>query len=1116
MTQTADDRTRDQPDLAHVIELLNVKLERGEAIDLEAIVKEHPQYAAQLQDLLPAMAALMDLSTPAGRDNGRVSPSVSDGASELRRLGDFRIGREIGRGGMGVVYEAEQVSLGRKVALKVLPFAAVLDKKCLQRFQTEARVAATLDHPNIVSIFSVGCENAVYFYSMQLIEGQSLAEAVAQLKLDREDGKNGVSLSKGRQDLPHVQTSPLTALSTRNSNGNREFCRTVAKLGIQVAEALHYAHDLGIVHRDIKPSNLLLDADGKIWVADFGLAMIQKDADLTRTGDLVGTLRYMSPEAVSGNRAIVNHLTDVYSLGATLYELLALQPAHQANTHHELLQQIAVEEPTPLRRINSEIPVELETIVQKAMCKDLHHRYASAQELADDLRAHLDHRPIKAKPPTVSETIGKWTRRNPAWTWAAIITMALVTLTLAVSLLFVFNARNAAASRADELARRNYLLYLANANRALLVNDYFRAGVELERCPEEYRGWEWHFLQRRLRATIPHSFSGAEQPIFCREGKWLIAIGGSGTPEHRMANIWDLSSGLLVKALEHESRLSHIALSPDERQIAAGDYEGKLFVWNIETENKVWSVREHDVRLTCVAFSPDGKKIATVSKDAVRVHDAKTGEMQFSVPLAGNLRKVMFSPDGRWLATSSHSAQQPAAVLIDVATGKVAVTFPDDIHQLPTFDPSGRQIATSSPSDDSINLWEWDGEQLVLQRSWPAGTKKHPAPDSSKVVALYFSADGRLLVSGGNPVKVWDVATGQELANMDTKGHGAFWLATSPTDSLIAFFTIDHGIRCWRYSGQQESLSVKPLDSAVSVSFSPNGQHIAASSVAAYRSPSSDSQTSVLDANSGATVLELEGETRSASWTSDRKHIVAVADRPPEIRLYSASTGTTTRAFTANANVFSTAVAQSGEQLTAFLMDGSICVWNLDSGEKLAEFSACPVGLDTEVTSVGISPDSNRVGVAIHPNYRFDVWDVRTKSLVRPIATPGLGARAIVFSRDGNDIYVGANGGALIGFDLNLGKQNKLFAHHWQRIRSIALSPDEQQIVSGDDSGKVIVWDVATQEPLVTLIDDGEIIMSVDWSSDGQRIAAGKADGTVQIWTLPRLPTAGIDRDTGG
>jgi serine/threonine protein kinase len=368
------------------------------------------------QDALGVLATSPRQRPPAGLPAG---PAPGGGAAELGQLGDFRIVRQVGRGGMGVVYEAEQLSLRRRVALKVLPFAATLDARQLQRFHNEAQAAACLHHTHIVPVYFVGCAGGVPFYAMQLIDGQPLSAIIRQLRQAEKNAPTAGEEHTGASQPPPgdaASTTPVAAVTPLTGAGRRgrDYFRKVAELGMQAAEALAHAHQLGIVHRDIKPGNLLLDGRGSLWVTDFGLAHCQSQAGLTMTGDLVGTLRYMSPEQTLGQRGLVDHRTDVYSLGVTLYELLTLEPAFAGQDRQELLRQIASEEPRPPRRLNQAIPAELETIVLKALEKEPARRYATAQDLADDLRRFLEDRPIRARPVGSLERAWKWARRRPA------------------------------------------------------------------------------------------------------------------------------------------------------------------------------------------------------------------------------------------------------------------------------------------------------------------------------------------------------------------------------------------------------------------------------------------------------------------------------------------------------------------------------------------------------------------------------------------------------------------------------------------------------------------------------------------------------------------------------
>ena len=562
------EKHEDEQDFANLVEEITQKVQGGQRVDVDSYVRKHPEYGEQLRELFPAMRVLTDLAASVSGGDSAAMDMASDTVSKMGRLGDFRILREIGRGGMGVVYEAEQVSLGRRVALKVLPFAAVLDPRHLQRFKNEAQAAAALEHPNIVNIYSVGCERGVHYYAMQFIEGQTLAQVIEELRHSSPlpsagEGPGvraaGVATSVApRPDLTPAPTTPLgaeqsplslrervrvraagemtsadsaphpgplpkgegiesaahlapeprtlnppgptrpgserrtlnppgptrpgsersflpadtqrevqAAVSTKGPHRTREFFRSVAQLGIQAAEALEHAHQMGVVHRDIKPSNLMVSslpspagrgAGGEgphLWVTDFGLALTHTGANLiygeswpavrdgplthtganlTMTGDILGTLRYMSPEQAAGKSRVLDHHTDIYSLGLTLYELLTLRPAFEGDDRQHLVRQILEADPPPPRHVNQAIPKDLETILLKATAKEPAARYPTAQALADDLRRFLDDKPIRARRPSLVERAAKWSRRHkPVVGSAAVLLVAAVIATVVVA-----------------------------------------------------------------------------------------------------------------------------------------------------------------------------------------------------------------------------------------------------------------------------------------------------------------------------------------------------------------------------------------------------------------------------------------------------------------------------------------------------------------------------------------------------------------------------------------------------------------------------------------------------------------------------------------------------------
>ncbi len=505
--------------LVKLIEEISTRCRQGQPVDEAELYRTHPQYADQLARVLPTLRVLAELG------DGVLGDEHAPPDEPLTApMGDYRIIREIGRGGMGIIYEAEQISLGRLVALKVLPFAAMLSERQLQRFKNEARAAAVLHHQNIVPVYGVGCHRGVHFYAMQLINGKSLAEVVEDLRTlegrankaasnkeacdvaqspDQDTGayEQLMVLARAGEDacateIQHTASPGQVSIASCRGGDSHDaaFCDTraighasmatsradlssmaffrgVARLGLHAAEALQHAHEHGIVHRDIKPANLLLDADGKLWITDFGLAQLQQDAGISISGDIIGTLRYMSPEQATGNVGLIASGTDIYSLGATLYELLTLEPAFPGNDRQALLRRVELQEPVRPRHLNGTIPRDLETIVLKAMAKQPSDRYATAAHFASDLRCFLEHRPVAARSPTLVQRVFKWTRRHQSAAFALSSIALLSIVGLLLSNFLIARQRNI-AQRAFELADTQRTRAEANLTIALqAVND---------------------------------------------------------------------------------------------------------------------------------------------------------------------------------------------------------------------------------------------------------------------------------------------------------------------------------------------------------------------------------------------------------------------------------------------------------------------------------------------------------------------------------------------------------------------------------------------------------------------------------------------------------------------
>ena len=773
----------------------------GHQPDIELFVARHPDLADLIRGSLRALDVVGDKLDSRGGVTGE-SP-----VKERKELGDFRILRELGSGGMGFVYEAEQLSMGRHVALKILPMAGALQEKSLQRFRNEVRAASMLDHPNIVSIYSVGEERGVHYYAMQLIRGQSLARVIEELsRTDDPTGcltgdsisqilsvgslKPSISVDDPTEDeiakdvAPEVRPSADTkaepqahASTLKATPRNAQYYRSVARLGIQAAEALGHAHDLGVLHRDIKPGNLMLDASANLHITDFGLARIEADAGMTMTGDLVGTLRYMSPEQALAKRVVIDHRSDIYSLGMTLYELVALRPAFGAANRQELLNQIAFDEPRKLRQLNASIPREVETIIHKALEKNPDDRYESAEEMADDLKRFLDDRPIHAKPANVFQRVNKWARRHQA----AVLTAA-ATLISAIVLggYLLWNERTATLdalareTRQSELVREQKTI--AEFQRRTALQNLYYADIGAAQ-----RDWERGQTRRMLATLDRHIPSPDESDRRGWEWYYLLSL----------ANQEELTIGGLsgsAKCVRWNPEGSRIAVATSLEILVIDATDGSI----------VHRLLGHPDTVQAVDWSPDGTQLVSCSENdkSFRIWDASSGELVKSIPASGWGRTVAWSPDGRYIAlgTKSEKESSVSIALWDVEEQRDLWTDSVDRPGIASiaWSPDTKFIAIGAYG---IGGWitVWNVESPVRVKSWEA--HRHD------LQALAWSSDGTRLASGAKSrnLKIWDVETwGQQLVLQQDSGvTGLDWsvdgqrLASATTGQTVVIYDLE-------------------------------------------------------------------------------------------------------------------------------------------------------------------------------------------------------------------------------------------------------------------------------------------------------------------------------------
>jgi WD40 repeat protein len=886
-----------------------LRCRRGERPQLSEYTSQHPEYAAEIREVFPMLLLMEDIAP------------VEDGHreqldSQLERLGDFVIHRVIGRGGMGVVYEATQESLGRRVALKVCPLTRGMSSRNRERFRRESRAAAMLHHTNIASVFAVGEEQGLLYYSMQFIQGATLDDVIQELRLiwksaptattrlttgvhhfsrqssapsspsKRERALNASkvahSLVGWASDLKSQDSRPsseakleatageglpvTTDVSLPGQSGGdshngstAKYWESVGRIGVQVAEALAYAHAKGMLHRDIKPGNLMLDQSGIVWVLDFGLAKSPEEEDLTQDGELIGTLRYMAPEQVSGNPTASS---DIYGLGLTLYELLTLRPAFEDANRSALLKAIVENDIVPPRRINAHVPLDLETIVLKAIDREPGRRYPDAQSLADDLHRFLAGEPIHARRVSLAERMGKWVRRRPAVATLLACLAALFVISFVVvswkwrdaedkKLLALAAAAAEKSARAEAEAQQSLAeARLDETEQALYRSAISRAEATAATAPEtarrilaslvpragdvDRRGWEWGYLTQLVNQEVAVLQAGAPEAewiwaLAFSHDERLLAVGAGRTgfvfPQDRSprgrVTIWDTNTAELVTELPIEHSAYALAFSRDNRRLTVSEpvatnhleYTrfGPVRVWDIENAQPLCQLESTDetTRIRSLQFCSQDRLIVGVDcKQTPTTHgwDADSGQLLWSLPQvelvkideeANSFVAARFAPT-RELVRFDLDTQAEQEVLGDLpATGSYQ---PTTRGVLGAFLPNARARLYLQQLNSDHQKMLWGDDRYKVSMVYPARPLVVVHPTEPTVAAA--AADGT--------VRLWHAATGE--IQRILRGHAANVqaIAYSPSGRWLASGDWAGEVRIWRPEIYAQHVNCRP------------------------------------------------------------------------------------------------------------------------------------------------------------------------------------------------------------------------------------------------------------------------------------------------------------------
>jgi WD40 repeat protein len=1039
---------------------------RGQEVGLSECVRRFPEYETQLGEQFELSEVLR---TSALRHTLPAPDAVPEGALPhlAPRIPGYDILRELGRGGMGLVYLAYHLGLKRYVAIKVIRDRGRSQGKSRVRFRTEAEAIARLQHPNVVQIHEVGDHADGPYLVLEYLDGGGLDEKLA---------------------------------------GTPQPAREAARLVETLARAVHHAHEQGIVHRDLKPGNVLLTREGVPKIGDFGLALLaESESGGTDSGTVLGTASYLPPEQTDSRRGVVGPAADTYGLGAILYETLTGRPPFQGENQVETILQVLTAEPMSPQQLQPRVPRDLETICLKCLEKRPGQRYPSALALAEDLARFLEGKPIKARPVRPWERALKWARRRPA---VALLSALCLGVVLVAFGLVTWQWHEADTARLQETEQRQRYQLLTTEmvlDRGLLLckqGDVSRGMLELVRClelagvgQEDLRGVarsnlaDWSLAQCRVKEVLPHPerlLAAALSP----DGRMAVLACAD-----RKAYLWDLSTGeRLGDPIPHAARINAVALSPDGKTILTGSGDpassrGVACLWDVTTRQLVRTL-EHSGPVRGVAFSADGRQVLTGSSNpgpdqgTAQLWDVDSGQ-PFGAPFRHRrpVIAVAYSPDGQTIVTG---CEDRSARLWDVASRKVRHTWPHGgFVEALAFSPDARMVLTGS-RDSLARLWDVHAKE-------PLGK---PMRHQGYVSSVAFSRDGKTLLTGSwdSTARLWDAATQEPLGNALAHRDQVMAVAIHPEGQTLLTASFDSTAKVWqRPAGKSAAMILPHLNQVSAAAYSPDGRKVVAT-----RSNGTIQLWDPATGKEDGPPLQLKPGPTSVAFSPDGKTVV-VGCFDKTARIWDLSQGGLVReALPHPAVVSSVSFRPDGQSILTGCRDGRARFWDVTTGKQTGPVLPHPMA----VCAVAFHPQRPGIVLTGCEDNKARLWDVATGKCLQELRGHKGVVKAVAFSRDGRRIVTGSSDWTARLWDASTGLSVGNLFLHGGAVRAVAFSADSKSVLTASSDGAGRLWDVATGRMLgMPLVHQGPV-RACDFSPDGRTVLTASEDMTVRLWPL--------------